>query len=98
MCVWTITNYAGDSSFDIFDINFQDDQNMTIASDTETYTGNWATSGSSGQVVVSFSNISGGNVQVLNGDFNVVECTGEQMILHDVSNSNNELVLDKDCI
>ena len=98
MCVWTITNYAGDTSFDIFDINFQDDQNMTIVSDSETYTGNWVTSGSNGQVVVSFSNISGGNVQILNGDFNVVECTGEQMILHDVNNSNNELVLDKDCI
>ena len=97
MCVWTITNYAGDSGFDIFDINFQDNQNMTIASDNETYTGNWSTSGSAGQVVVSFSNISGGNVQVLNGDYNVVECTGEQMILHDINNSNNELVLDKDC-
>jgi len=97
MCVWTITNYAGDSSFDIFDINFQDNQTMTIASDNETYTGNWSTSGSGGQVVVSFSNISGGNVEVLNGDYNVVECTGEQLILHDVNNSNNELVLDKDC-
>ncbi len=96
-CVWTISNFAGDNGFNIFNINFEDNQNMTISSTTETYTGNWSTSEVNGQVMVSFSNISGGNVQVLNGDFIVVECTGDQMILHDVNNSFNELVLDIDC-
>lgn len=96
-CEWTISSFAGDSSFNIFNINFEDNQNMTISSSTETYTGNWSTSNNNGQTTVSFSNISGGNVQILNGNFIVVECTGDQLILHDVNNSFNELVLDKDC-
>lgn len=98
LCEWTISNYAGDSSFSIFNINFMDNQAVVIESDDESYTGNWAIVQDGDFIYIEFSNISGGDVQVLNGiNFKVVECTGDQMILHDVNDSNNELVLDKDC-
>lgn len=96
-CKWVISNYEGDSSFNIFNINFENDQNMIINSDNENYTGNWSTSQDGGQVVVTLSDISGGNVQILDGDYYVVECTANQIILHEVTNSNIEVVLDKDC-
>jgi len=81
-CEWTISNYA---------------EALTIQSDNETYTGNWTTS-LDGFVYVELSNISGGNVQVFNGiNFKVVECTEGQMVFHDVTDSSNELVLDKIC-
>ena len=47
--------------------------------------------------MLTISNISGGNVQVLDGDYVVVECSAEQIILHDVNNSDNEIVLDRYC-
>ncbi|WP_452222857.1 hypothetical protein [Lacinutrix chionoecetis] len=98
-CEWTITSYAGDTGFNIFNINFTSLTNAIIytPNSTEDYTMNWSTVGNGNQVTITFSNISGGNVQVLNGDYIVVECTADQLILHDVNNSNNELVLDKDC-
>lgn len=96
-CEWTITSYAGDESFNIFSINFMDNNELTISSDNETYTGNWS-SDLDGFIYVEFSNISGGNVQIFNGiNFKVVECTDNQVIFHDNSNSDNELVLDRTC-
>ena len=96
-CKWTISNYTGSTSYNIFNIDFMDNQQLTIASDNESYTGNWITS-QDGSVYLEFSDISGGNIQELNGiNFKVVECTQEQMIFHDVTNSDNELVLDRDC-
>lgn len=97
-CEWTITNYAGDSSFSIFNISFNANQEMIIESTNENYTGQWTTSQTgSGEVIVNLSNITGGNVQIIEGEYVVVECTANQMIFHDVSNNGNELVLEKDC-
>lgn len=96
-CEWDIESYAGDSSFDIFYFDFMENDELIVASDNESYTGNWTTD-TDGDVFLEFSNISGGNVTIFNGiNFRVVECTATQVILHDVTNSNNELVLEKDC-
>ncbi|WP_299889911.1 hypothetical protein [uncultured Lacinutrix sp.] len=97
-CEWTITSYQGGTSFNIFNMSFMDNQDLIIESDNDSYTGNWSTSQDGDYVIVEFSNIPGGNIQILNGSFKVVECTAEQMIFHDVNDSNNELVLDRDCI
>ncbi len=97
-CEWTVTSYAG-SNFSMFNINFNANNEAVIfmPNGTEEYTANWTVSQVNNGVEVVISNVSGGNVQIINGTYTVVECTGEQLILHDVSNSNNELVLDRDC-
>jgi hypothetical protein len=98
-CPWTIANFAGDNGFNIFNIAFQENQEATIytADESEVYTANWSTSQGTNGVEVTISGISGGNVQIIEGTYTVVECAAEQLILHDINNSNNELVLDKDC-
>jgi hypothetical protein len=63
---------------------------------TEEYSANWSIS-LDGEIYLDLSNISGGNVQVIQGNYVLVECTPTQLIFHDASNSNIELVLDKEC-
>ncbi|WP_375241514.1 hypothetical protein [Lacinutrix sp.] len=96
-CEWQIALYNGSAGFNIFYIDFMDAQNLVIASPSESYSGNWTTSQNGDAVMLTISNISGGNVQVLDGDYVVVECSAEQIILHDVNNSDNEIVLDRYC-
>jgi hypothetical protein len=97
-CQWTVTSYAG-SNFSMFNINFNANNEAVIfmPNGTEEYTANWSVSQTGSGVELIISNISGGNIQVIEGTYMVVECTAEQLILHDVTNSNNELVLDRDC-
>lgn len=97
-CEWTISSYNNDSGFNIFNIDFQNNNEAVIftPNGNEEYTANWTVS-LDGEIYLDFSNISGGNTQVLEGNFILVECTPNQMIFHDPSNSNIELVLDKDC-
>lgn len=98
-CPWTISSFAGDNSFDIFNIAFNENQEAVIYTEdeSEVYTANWTTSQGTNGVEVTLTEISGGNVQIIEATYVVVECTPGQLILHDVNNSNNELVLDKDC-
>ncbi|MFD2550209.1 hypothetical protein ACFSQP_00135 [Bizionia sediminis] len=97
-CEWTATSYAG-SDFSMFNFNFMANNEATIfiPNGNETYTANWSVNQGSTGVEVTLSNISGGNVVIMEGTYVVVECTDNQIVLHDVTNSNNELVLDKDC-
>lgn len=97
-CEWTITNYNNDTGFNVFNIDFQNNNQAVFftPNGNEEYTANWAVS-LDGEIYLDFSNISGGNVQILNGNYILVECTPNQMIFHDQSNTNIELVLDKDC-
>ena len=41
--------------------------------------------------------LAGPDIQAITGAWLVVECTGSQLVLHDVSNSDNEMVLDRSC-
>ncbi|WP_417235952.1 hypothetical protein [Bizionia paragorgiae] len=95
-CEWTISSYNGDDGFAIFNIDFMENINATITSSNESYTMTWMIS-LDGDIYLDLSTISGGNVQVLEGNYILVECTPNQMIFHDQTNSNIELVLDKDC-
>ena len=97
-CEWTISSYNNESSFSVFNIDFQANGQAIIytPNSTQDYSANWTVS-LDGGIYLDFSNISGGNVQVLNGNYILVECTPDQMIFHDPSNTNIELILDKDC-
>ncbi|MCX7548687.1 hypothetical protein OS188_12060 [Xanthomarina sp. F1114] len=97
-CEWTLTSFAG-SDFSMFNIDFDSDNEAEIfmPNGNEEYTATWTVSQQANDVEVTISNVSGGNVQIIEGTYKVVECVSNQLILHDVNNSNNELVLDKDC-
>lgn len=97
-CKWNITSYDNDSSFDIFNIDFQVNGGAVIftPNGSEEYSANWSMS-LDGEIYMELSNISGGNVQVIQGNYILVECAPTQLIFHDASNTAIELILDKDC-
>jgi len=68
-----------------------------IYTDTLVIDATWSTSQSNEGVIVNFSNVAGPNIQAINGSWLVVECTTEQLVLHAINDSNNEIVLDRTC-
>ncbi|WP_178987655.1 hypothetical protein [Winogradskyella schleiferi] len=97
-CLWNISSYNG--SDNLFDYNFNFEQNsgiVVIYNDTITIDAGWSTSQANDGVVIAFSNVAGPNIQAINGNWLVVECTAEQLVLHNVNDSNNEIVLDRTC-
>lgn len=97
-CLWYITSYNG--SDNLVDYNFDFEQNtgvVVIYNDTTTIDAAWSLSQPNDLVIIEFSNVTGPNIQTINGSWLVVECTGSQLVLHNVNDSNNEIVLDRIC-
>ncbi|NRD24839.1 hypothetical protein HNV10_16415 [Winogradskyella litoriviva] len=97
-CQWNITSYNG--SDNLFSYNFDFEENsgiVVIYNDTITIDASWSTSQPNDGVIIEFSNVAGPNIQAINGSWLVVECTAEQLVLHNVNDSNNEIVLDRTC-
>ena len=97
-CLWNITSYNG--SDNLIGYNFSFEQNsgiVVIYNDTTTIDATWSTSQPNDGVIIEFSNVAGPNIQAINGSWLVVECTAEQLVLHNVNDSNNEIVLDRTC-
>ncbi len=68
-----------------------------IYTDTIIIDAGWSTSTTEDGVVIEFSNVAGPNIQAINGNWLVVECTANQLILHNDTDSNNEIVLVRTC-
>ena len=97
-CNWNITSYNG--SDNLISYNFHFEQNsgiVVIYNDTITIDAGWSTSQTNDGVIIEFSNVAGPNIQAINGSWLVVECSAEQLVLHNVNDSNNEIVLDRSC-
>ncbi|WP_179005359.1 hypothetical protein [Winogradskyella forsetii] len=97
-CLWNISSYNG--SDNLIDYNFEFEENsgiVIIYNDTTTIDAGWSTSQTNDGVVIEFSNVAGPNIQAINGNWLIVECTAQQLVLHNVNDSNNEIVLDRTC-
>ncbi len=97
-CMWNITSFNGSNDLVQWNFDFEGANNIVVIyTDTQTIDATWTTSQTSDGVLIEFSNVSGPNIQAIAGAWLVVECTGSQLVLHDVSNSDNELVFDRNC-
>ncbi|MBC2846659.1 hypothetical protein [Winogradskyella flava] len=97
-CIWNITNYNGSDNLAVWNFDFESTSNIVVIyTNNETIDATWTTSQITEGVVIEFSNVAGPNIQAITGSWLVVECTTGQLILHDVNNSNNEIVLDRTC-
>ncbi|NRD21084.1 hypothetical protein HNV08_13585 [Winogradskyella eckloniae] len=97
-CLWHITSYNGSDNLSDYNFNFEDTTGgVVIYNDTITIDANWSTSQPNDLVVIEFSNVAGPNIQAINGSWYVVECTAAQLVLHNINDSNNEIVLDRTC-
>ena len=99
-CEWKISSFNGDDHLINYRLDFISIQEVVITNlDTnETITASWSTStNNQGNVEVVFDGVSAPNIQAITGTWEIVECTSEQLVLHDVDNSNNEMVMDRIC-
>lgn len=97
-CLWNITSYNGSDNLSSYNFSFEPNTGIVVIyNDTITIDATWSTSQTNDDVIVAFSNVAGPNIQAINGSWLVVECTAEQLVLHNVNDSNNEIILDRTC-
>ena len=97
-CLWNITSYNGSDNLISYNFDFEPNSEIVVIYNDEiTIAAGWSTTQTNDGVVIDFSNVAGPNIQAINGSWLVVECTAEQLVLHNVNDSNNEIVLDRTC-
>lgn len=97
-CTWNVVNYNGSDNLIAYNFDFAaSSQIVVIYTDTLVIDATWTTSQSNDGVIINFSNVTGPNIQAINGSWLVVECTANQLVLHNINDSNNEIVLNKTC-
>ena len=97
-CLWNITSYNGSDNLIGYNFSFEQNSDIVVVyNDTTTIDATWSTSQPNDGVIIEFSNVAGPNIQAINGSWLVVECTAEQLVLHNINDSSNEIVLDRTC-
>ncbi|WP_369999658.1 hypothetical protein [Winogradskyella sp.] len=94
-CIWNAVNYNGSDNLMEWNFSFNSsNQIVVIYTDTDTIDATWTTSQSNDGVIVSFANVTGPNIQVITGDWLVVECEEDRLELH---RGDDILVLERTC-
>ncbi|MUU79479.1 hypothetical protein [Winogradskyella endarachnes] len=97
-CIWNVTYYNGSDNLSDYNFHFEENTGVVVIyNDSTTIDATWSTSQPNDGVIIEFSNVAGPNIQAINGSWLVVECTAEQLVLHNVNDSSNEIVLDRTC-
>ncbi|SDI15349.1 hypothetical protein [Winogradskyella thalassocola] len=97
-CLWNVASYNGSDNLSNYNFHFEQNSGIVVIyTDTITIDATWSTSQASDGVVIDFSNVTGPNIQAINGSWLVVECTENQLVLHNVNDSSIEIVLDRTC-
>jgi hypothetical protein len=93
-CYWVAVNVSGSNAYDDFAIQFNSNQDVLIEGGGANYFGTWSTSGNPADGV--YLNISqfDGNFVVFNGEWLVVECSAERIV---ITNNGEEIVIEKEC-
>ncbi len=94
-CIWNAVNYNGSDNLMEWNFDFEpNSQIVVIYTDTQTIDATWTTSQSGDGVIVTFSNVTGPNIQAITGEWLVVECEENRLELHQ---GDNILVLERSC-
>ncbi|MGJ8549795.1 hypothetical protein [Winogradskyella wichelsiae] len=97
-CLWNITNYNGSDNLASYNLDFEQDSGiMVVYGANNIIDAGWSLSQTNEGVVVTFSNVAALNIEAINGSWLIVECTANQFVLHDLTDSNLEIVLDRTC-
>ncbi|NOY48937.1 MAG: hypothetical protein GXO84_12270 [Chlorobi bacterium] len=92
-CHWVPAAINGSNDFVDYDFYFNENLDLVIVLDGAETVGTWMTTQGADGVIVSMSQISD-PLQQFNGEWLVVECGAERMVL---TNNNIELILEREC-
>jgi hypothetical protein len=93
-CYWVAVSIDGSNAFDDFAIQFNENQDLLIEGGGANYFGAWSTSGNPNDgVILEISQLEN-NFSVFNGQWLVVECGPERIVLVD---GDNEIVIEREC-
>ncbi len=93
-CHWNVVNYNGSNDLIAYNLYFENTGVVVIFNDATTIDAGWLTSMSADGVMLSFSNVSGTNIQAMNGDWLVVSCSEERL---ELSKNNDLMVMERTC-
>ena len=94
-CHWVAVSYNGDDQLLGYNICFNENMDLVVEGNGGTFNGTWSTAGNpTNGVFLTIEQLSA-DLQDLIGQWQVVECTETQIILHD--DNNVEIVLERDC-
>lgn len=94
-CMWNAVNYNGSDNLMEWNFDFEASNNIVVIyTDNQTIDAFWSTSQSNDGVIVTFSNVSGPNIQAITGDWLVVECEENRLEMH---RGDDVLVLERTC-
>jgi hypothetical protein len=96
-CVWNVVSFNGDNHLIGYELDFNANQELSILDSvtTDVYTGFWSTSQTNDGVLVQLANISGSNIQAINGDWIVVDCASDRIKLQ--NNSGDYFIIEQNC-
>ncbi|QXP77927.1 MULTISPECIES: hypothetical protein [Winogradskyella] len=97
-CLWNIINYNGSDNLASYNLDFEQDSGIMVVYGADSIIdAGWSLSQTDDGVVIAFSNVAAPNIQAINGSWLIVECTENQLVLHSITNSDLEIVLDRTC-
>jgi len=93
-CYWVAVSVDGSNAFDDFAIQFNSNQDLLIEGGGANYFGTWSTSGNPNDgIILEISQLEN-NFSVFNGEWLVVECGAERIVL---VAGDNEIVIEREC-
>jgi len=94
-CTWNVINYNNSNDLIIFGFDFNNDGTVLIEGDGQTITAMWSTSSNADGIWIEFSEINAGNIQIITGNWLVVEC-GEEIL--QLERENDMMFLERTCL
>ncbi|MFL0352090.1 LamG domain-containing protein [Xanthomarina sp. GH4-25] len=95
-CVWNVVDIDGNNELIIYDFDFISNSTVVITGNGEVINANWSTSQSGSGTIVEFSNVNGGLIQIITGNWLVVECAEDRLVLNSI-NDAYIMVMEQDC-
>lgn len=96
-CYWNAESINGSDDFEDYNFYFNDEQELIVVSGSDSITGNWQTfAGDANGVVIVITGFTG-PLQAFIGEWLVVECSDEQLILHKMGTDEIEIVFNRSC-
>ncbi len=94
-CIWNVVNLNGSNDLIIYNMDFEPNSGvLVIYTDSETIDASWSTSETDDGVWLEFSNVNGANIQVITGNWLIVECSEE--VLH-LQKGDDNMLIERNC-